>query len=62
MRTMETIEVNAKINKVLHMVEKNREPVVILRNGTSQCMLRPTSKIEQQMFRLLRRRKAKINR
>jgi|GEM_PF-5742471 len=58
MRAMRAVEFAAKRNNVIRFVQKNRQPVLILKDGTPHCMLLPVGKVESLMFRALYRRTA----
>jgi len=59
MRTMEAVEVNRDVDGVLRYIERNRESILVLKDGRKQCMVLPTSCVEIEMRRVLRRRESR---
>jgi PHD/YefM family antitoxin component YafN of YafNO toxin-antitoxin module len=47
MRAMEAVNVNKDVDKVLRYIEKNRKPVLVLKNGKKHCMLLPAERVEE---------------
>lgn len=59
MRTMEAVEVNRDVDGVLRYIERNRESILVLKDGRKQCMILPMSRVEIEMRRVLRRRESR---
>jgi hypothetical protein len=59
---METVAVDKDVDKVLRAVARNRESVLVLKDGKPHCMIHPTNRIEEEMFRSLYRRQSRKNR
>jgi antitoxin (DNA-binding transcriptional repressor) of toxin-antitoxin stability system len=62
MTTMEAVHAAANIDKVLRMVEKNGETILIVENGRPKCQLGPVPKLVHKMSSLYRRRDRKMRR
>ena len=41
MRTMEAVDVSKNVDEVLRYIEKNRKPILVLKNGKKHCMMLP---------------------
>ncbi len=59
MRTMEVVDVSNSVDKVLRYLAKNREPILVLKDGLSHCRMLPPNRVELEMIRVLRRREAR---
>jgi hypothetical protein len=47
MRTMEAVDVNKDVDKVLRYIVKNRKPVLVLKNGKEHCMMLPVGRVKK---------------
>jgi PHD/YefM family antitoxin component YafN of YafNO toxin-antitoxin module len=47
MRTKEAVDVNKDVDKVLRYVEKNRKPILVLKNGKKHCMMLPVGRVKE---------------
>jgi hypothetical protein len=47
MRTMEAVDVNRDVDKVLRYIEKNRRPILVLKNGKKHCMMLPVGRVRE---------------
>ena len=59
MRGMEAVEVNQDGDGVLRLVERNRESILVMKDGQRQCMILPLHRIEIEMLQVLKRREAR---
>lgn len=59
MRIMEAAEVNKDVDGVLRLVERNRESILVVKDGQRQCMILPPRRIDIEMLQMLKRREAR---
>jgi hypothetical protein len=43
---MEAVDVNKDVDKVLRLIEKKRESVLVLKDGRPHCMMLPVGSVE----------------
>jgi methyl coenzyme M reductase beta subunit len=56
---MEAVEISRDVDKVLRYIEKNRESILVLRDGRKLCMMVPASRVALEMRQVLRRREGR---
>jgi hypothetical protein len=47
MRTMEVVDISKNVDEVLRYIEKNRKPILMLKNGKKQCMMLPVERTKK---------------
>jgi PHD/YefM family antitoxin component YafN of YafNO toxin-antitoxin module len=62
MRTMEAVDVNKDVDKVLRYIEKNRKPILVLKNGKKNCMMLPVGRVRQDATSVAATRTKKVRR
>ncbi len=62
MRVMEAVDVSNAVDEVLRYLAKNREPILVLKDGLPHCRMLPPNRVELEMLRVLRRREARKER
>jgi methyl coenzyme M reductase beta subunit len=62
MRTMEAVDVNKDVDKVLRYVENNRESILVLKNGRKHCMILPAGRVKKGAANVATTRTKKVSR
>ena len=47
MRTMEAVDVSKHVAEVLRYIEKNRKPILVLKDGKKHCMMLPAARAKK---------------
>jgi PHD/YefM family antitoxin component YafN of YafNO toxin-antitoxin module len=47
MRTMEAVDVSKNVDEVLRYIEKNRKPILVLKDGKKHCMMLPAARAKK---------------
>jgi hypothetical protein len=59
---MEAADVNKDVDKVLRYIEKNRKPVLVLKNGKKHCMMLPMGRVREDATGVTAARPSKVRR
>jgi hypothetical protein len=44
---MEAVDVSKDVDKVLRYIEKNRKPILVLKDGKTHCMMLPVGRVKK---------------
>jgi PHD/YefM family antitoxin component YafN of YafNO toxin-antitoxin module len=60
MRTMEAVDVSKNVDEVLRYIEKNRKPILVLKNGKKHCMMLPVERVKEDVAGIAATRTKKL--
>ena len=60
MWTMEAVDVSKHVDEVLRYIEKNRKPILVLKDGKKHCMMLPVERVKEGVADVVATRTKKV--